>query len=124
MRILSYGELSFAKSELRQLGGETTALLSTMAYALNEINTFQRLFVASKRPETNDENMQMMFAIEKHTLARALNAKVFEALKQLSNYRVRLERSQAAETLYLFDECLTNLVSLKKEDGYKLSEFI
>ncbi len=124
MRILSYGELSFSKAELNRLGSETTALLSAMAYALNEINTFQRLFVASKRPETNDESMRAMFAIEKHTLARALNAKVFEALKQFSDYRRKLVRKNADATLKLFDECMTELTSLKCEDGYKVSNFI
>lgn len=122
MKIVELYEIQLSKQEIEELGPELTAALSTLAYAANEINCFMGLYLASEPEMPRYEVIKKKARIQKFILTRAMNAKIFEALKAIGDIRKIIDRYQEKTGRKDFSEMFTVLDSLTSELGYTISK--
>ncbi|WP_417268666.1 hypothetical protein [Celeribacter baekdonensis] len=123
-KILSFSVLTFTKAELDELGDDLTALIATMSYAANEISTMQLLYISNSGVVPADKDIYFRWAIQKHTLIRILNAKVFEAIFGFSEYKKTLERRGLHKSLEFLAKIFEQIDDMKHAPGYNYSKAI
>ena len=121
-KILDLVQYQLTKQELASLDDDYAALLATLCYALNEIRVVSSLYLSAFQ-EPKDEHVKRKWIVQRNTLLRMMNAKVFEALKGVHDFEDSLRRKDCNhDLLTLLEKHSEKLRGLKRESGYKISE--
>lgn len=69
-------EVTVNQNDLERLGNKDAASFVTLAFAVNEINVFQNLFLQCIPSHSRDETVRTQAGLQKLVLTRTLNAKI------------------------------------------------
>ncbi len=83
MRIIRLAEFRLSENTRNNFPAPVLSIFATLAFAANEVTTFQAIFLMSKTDNPHDHTIKKKSRIQKFVLTRALNAKIFEAYKIL-----------------------------------------
>lgn len=124
MKKVTLAELRFTQEEIKSLGDELVSVLATLAYATNEINVISSLFIFSKPESSKDPIIKKKLEIQKYTLTRCLNAKIFEAYSSIEHAEKIFLRSKNKARYEALAAEFSKVNKNKSTKGYSIAKAI
>ncbi|WP_419738477.1 hypothetical protein [Ruegeria sp.] len=121
---IKLSKLEVPKEDLEKMPASELAFLSTLAFAIDEISVFLKLIIQTFKPRPSSEEFLAAYQIQQNTLMRVLNAKCFEALKIVEQYKKQIEREGDSSRLEKLSELMVELDELAKREEYELAKDI
>lgn len=116
-------EFPISRHDLENLTDDQRAAFAIICHFVNEVNVFQRLFIASGHDWPSDPEMLVAVAIQRNTIVRVLSSKIFE-IREFFRFSGRYNRTKD-EKLKRFGEWADEtLERLDDGDGYRFAKSV
>ena len=122
--IIHFYEFSIPKADIEAMPSTEVAFLGTLAFAVDEIVTFEKLLVQSFNHRPSADELLGLYQVQQNVLMRSLNAKIFEALKVLKDYKELAERESASDRAEKVAHYLGQLETFLSGETYDLARTI
>tara|TARA_R110002126_G_scaffold282148_1_gene430368 strand:+ start:97 stop:867 length:771 start_codon:yes stop_codon:yes gene_type:complete len=120
---IEFTKLRLSVDELRQIPPPQLAAFAVSCYAINELNTMNRIYLCAENQQKLGEAAQIAELNQRLVLARIINAKLFE-FSEFAMLKGKYNRTQNKTLKDLASAALEGFEELKGIPGYQLAKTI